>query len=99
MNLKRKEPKQLGINTKAFKKDEIKSEADNKKQLVKELHSCMKCKYFWGNDNRCINNKKCGSKNSANCNAYKPKDSKCIGCPYGKDNLYCFPCMKDLLGE
>ena len=61
MNLKRKEPKQLGINTKAFKKDEIKSEADNKKQLVKELHSCMKCKYFWGNDNRCINNKKCGS--------------------------------------
>ena len=82
MNLKRKEPKQLGINTKAFKKDEIKSEADNKKQLVKELHSCMKCKYFWGN-----------------CNAYKQKDSKCIGCPYGKDNLYCFPCMKDLLGE
>ena len=72
MNLKRKEPKQLGINTKAFKKDEIKSEADNKK---------------------------CGSKNSTNCNAYKPKDSKCIGCPYGKDNLYCFPCMKDLLGE
>ena len=51
MNLKRKEPKQLGINTKAFKKDEIKSEADNKKQLVKELHRCMKCKYFWGNDN------------------------------------------------
>ena len=44
MNLKRKEPKQLGINTKAFKKDEIKSEADNKKQLVKELHSCMKFK-------------------------------------------------------
>ena len=78
MNLKRKEPKQLGINTKAFKKDEIKSEADNKKQLVKELHSCMKCKYFWGNDNRCINNKKCGSRNSTNCNEYKPKDSKCI---------------------
>lgn len=99
MNLKRKEPKQLGINTKAFKKDEIKSEADNKKQLVKELHSCMKCKYFWGNDNRCINNKKCGSRNSTNCYEYKPKDSKCIGCPYGKDSLYCFPCMKDLLGE
>ena len=50
----------------------------------------MKCKYFWGNDNRCINNKKCGSKNSTNCNAYKPKDSKCIGCPYGKDNLLLF---------
>ena len=74
MNLKRKEPKQLGINTKAFKKDEIKSEADNKKQLVKELHSCMKCKYFWGNDNRCINNKKCGSKNSTNCNLYFAKN-------------------------
>ena len=69
------------------------------KPLERDLRSCMKCKYFWGNDNRCINNKKCGSKNSTNCNAYKPKDSKCIGCPYGKDNLYCFPCMKDLLGE
>lgn len=24
-------------------------------QLVKELKSCMRCKYFWGNNNRCAN--------------------------------------------
>ena len=96
MNLKRKEPKQLGINTKAFKKDEIKSEADNKKQLVKELHSCMKCKYFWGNDNRCINNEKCGAGKQK---TEKQQESKCVGCPYGKNSRYCFPCMRDLLGK
>ena len=24
-------------------------------QLVKELKSCMRCKYFWGNNHRCAN--------------------------------------------
>ena len=89
----------MGINAKKQKPEKNSKENNAKEKLERDLRSCMKCKYFWGNDNRCINNKKCGSKNSTNCNAYKPKDSKCIGCPYGKDNLYCFPCMKDLLGE
>ena len=89
----------MGINAKKQKPEKNSKENNAKEKLERDLRSCMKCKYFWGNDNRCINNKKCGSKNSTNCNAYKPKDSKCIGCPYGKDSLYCFPCMKDLLGE
>ena len=89
----------MGINAKKQKPEKNSKENNAKEKLERDLRSCMKCKYFWGNDNRCINNKKCGSRNSTNCNEYKPKDSKCIGCPYGKDSLYCFPCMKDLLGE
>ena len=89
----------MGINAKKQKPEKNSKENNAKEKLERDLRSCMKCKYFWGNDNRCINNKKCGSRNSTNCNEYKPKDRKCIGCPYGKDSLYCFPCMKDLLGE
>lgn len=26
-------------------------------KLERDLKDCMKCKYFWGNNHRCINNK------------------------------------------
>ena len=29
----------------------------------------------------------------------KQQESKCVGCPYGKNSRYCFPCMRDLLGK
>lgn len=83
----------MGINTKSQK------EIETKEQLARELRSCMKCRFFWGNDNRCINNEKCGSKNNAKHHADTSKENKCVGCPYGKNSTYCFPCMKDLLAS
>lgn len=56
----------------------------------------MNCKYFCGNDIGCIKNKKCGAGKQKQ---EEHKDSKCIGCPYGKNSKYCFPCMKDILGK
>ena len=71
----------MGINAKKQKPEKISKENNAKEKLERDLRSCMKCKYFWGNDNRCINNE------------------KCVGCPYGKNSRYCFPCMRDLLGK
>lgn len=65
-------------------------------KLDKDLKECMRCKYFWGNNNRCRKSK-----------CYKEKKvpvvdkpaSECDGCSYNKGEGYCFPCMKKLLGK
>ena len=59
MNMKGAE--QLGINAKKQKPEKNSKENNAKEKLERDLRSCMKCKYFWGNDNRCINNEKCGA--------------------------------------
>ena len=59
-------------------------------KLERDLKDCMKCKYFWGNNHRCINNK---------CYREKKIPEKCVGCPYKQSNDYCFPCMKKILGK
>ena len=51
----------LGINAKKQKPEKNSKENNAKEKLERDLRSCMKCKYFWGNDNRCINNEKCGA--------------------------------------
>lgn len=38
------------------------------------------------------------------CEAEKKKEQKkpdpaCVGCPYGRNNEFCFPCMKKILGR
>lgn len=86
----------MGINTKRQKPEKKKVAIDAKEQLERDLRSCMNCKYFYGNDIRCIKNKKCGAGKQKQ---EEYKDSKCIGCPYGKNSRYCFPCMKDILGK
>lgn len=65
-------------------------------QFDKDLKDCMRCKYFWGNDNRCRRSK-----------CYKEKKepvvekpvNECKICPYNKGEGYCFPCMKKILGK
>lgn len=86
----------MGINAKKQKSEKISKENNAKEKLERDLRSCMKCKYFWGNDNRCINNEKCGAGKQK---TEKQQESKCVGCPYGKNSRYCFPCMRDLLGK
>ena len=80
----------MGINAKKQKPEKISKENNAKEKLERDLRSCMKCKYFWGND------KKCGAGKQK---TEKQQESKCVGCPYGKNSRYCFPCMRDLLGK
>ena len=64
------------------------------KKFNKDLKDCMKCRYFWGNDSRCINSK-CFKEMKI-----KPKqtiNSECIDCTYNKGDGYCFPGMIKLL--
>ena len=86
----------MGINAKKQKPDIADVELDEKDKLERDLRSCMKCRFFWGNDSRCIHNKKCGAGKQK---ADKQQDNKCTGCPYGRNSTYCFPCMRDLLGK
>lgn len=60
-----------------------------------ELRDCMRCKYFWGNNNRC-RNRKCYKETKA---VVKNPPSECDNCPYNKGDGYCFPCMKKILGK
>lgn len=57
------------------------------------IPSCMRCKFFYGNSNRCINNKECSGRRTDKQKVAKEekKNSECYYCPYGKG--YCFPCM------
>lgn len=92
----------MGINTKGSvgKKAEQRA-ADPKQKLERELRSCMRCKFFYGHNNRCIHNKKCSGRMTDEQKAAleKKKNSKCHDCPYGKGRDYCFPCMRELLGK
>lgn len=65
-------------------------------KLDKDLKECMRCKYFWGNNNRCRKSKCYKEKKFPGVD--KPA-SECDGCPYNKGEGYCFPCMKKLLGK
>lgn len=92
----------MGINTKGYVRKNIQTkEADPKEKLERDLKSCMRCKFFYGNNNRCINNKKCSGRITDKQKAAQEekKNSECYGCPYGKGKDYCFPCMKKLLGK
>lgn len=74
----------MGINAKKQKPEKNSKENNAKEKLERDLRSCMKCKYFWGNDNRCINNEKCGAGKQK---TEKQQESKCVGCPYGKQQI------------
>ena len=64
------------------------------RKFNKDLKDCMRCKFFWGNDSRCIN---------SNCFKEKRKEpektvrSECTDCSYKQGDGYCFPCMKKIL--
>lgn len=88
---KRKQIDELAKREARRIKEQIKAE----RKFERELQSCMRCKYFFGNSAQCIKNK---------CDKYeiqKPKDeinNYCKDCPYKQEGKYCFPCMKKLLG-
>lgn len=67
-------------------------------RLVRDLKSCMRCRYFHGNNRQCIA-KKCVKEEKKQPEiTVEEKQSKCLGCPYPHTEGYCFPCMKEVLG-
>lgn len=62
--------------------------------LDKDIRQCMRCRNFWGHNNRCANCDKC---NEPVKKPAEPANSKCDTCPYNRGEGYCFPCMKDIL--
>lgn len=46
----------MGVVQKKFSRRH-KHKLSAEEKLERDLKDCMKCKYFWGNNNRCINNK------------------------------------------
>lgn len=65
------------------------------RKFDRDLKSCMKCHYFWGNDSRCMNSKCYKEKTAKNP---EPKEkSECTDCPYKQSDSYCFPCMKKIM--
>lgn len=62
----------------------------------RDLKSCMRCKFFHGNNSQCIT-RECVKEQSEQKIAQEEKSSKCLGCPYPQSGRYCFPCMRDIL--
>lgn len=85
----------MGVVQKKFSRQR-KHQLSAEEKLDRDLKACMKCKYFWGNNHRCIN-KKCYREKKKT--EIKKPVSECDGCPYNKGNGYCFPCMRKILGK
>lgn len=67
-------------------------------KLERDLKSCMRCRFFHGNNRQCIL-KKCVKEEKKQPEiTEKEKQSKGFGCPYPHLEGYCFPCMRDVLG-
>lgn len=49
----------MGINQKKNKSKKPDKAERERKQFDRELRDCMHCKFFWGNNHRCVINKCC----------------------------------------
>lgn len=68
------------------------SEAERaEKKFDRDLKSCMKCHYFWGNDSRCMNSQ-CYKEKKAAVNTCLFLLRKGIGETYEKDNTCLIIC-------
>ncbi|BCJ96373.1 hypothetical protein acsn021_39420 [Anaerocolumna cellulosilytica] len=74
------------------------ADKDTKKkyELERDLKSCMKCKFFWGNSHGC-SRKQCYKEKRQPVAENDQKKKECEGCAYRQSERYCFPCMKKLL--
>jgi hypothetical protein len=85
----------MGINQRKLAHKSKRHKLTSEEILERDLKDCMHCRFFWGNDSRCVKSNCCKSE--------KPKQNEvpqeCRGCPYYKGNGYCFPCMRKLTGR
>lgn len=75
---------------------EISEASRAERKFDRDLKSCMKCHYFWGNDSRCMNSK-CYKEKKKEEKPVEKEVSECTNCPYKQSNSYCFPCMKKIM--
>lgn len=88
----------MGINVKVQKSSKSRNIVTAEAKIEKDLKSCMRCKYFYGNNRQCIL-KKCIKEEMQQPEiTEEEKQSKCFGCPYPHREGYCFPCTRDILG-
>ncbi len=66
-------------------------ESSPDEKLLQDLNDCMHCRFFWGNDSRCISNKCCKETKKE-----KVPESECTDCPY-RNQCMGFPCWKKLM--
>ena len=87
----------MGINVKIQKSPKPIDIVTAEARLERDLKSCMRCRYFHGNNRQCIV-KKCVKEDVKQPEiTVEEKQSKCFGCPYPHTEGYCFPCMKEAL--
>lgn len=87
----------MGINVRVQKSPKPLEIIVAQANLERDLKSCMRCRFFCGNNSQCIA-KKCVKEDTQPKAAEQEKEDKCFGCPYRQSEQYCFPCMKKLLG-
>ena len=84
----------MGINVRVQNAPKLSEIIAAQVKLEKDLRSCMRCRFFYGNNSQCLA-KKCIREES------RPRITEqadmCFGCPYRQSETYCFPCMKKLL--
>jgi hypothetical protein len=90
INAKQKEDKQAEKSAK-----ELQKKQENLRKLDRELKSCMRCKYFYGNNSQCIK-KKCFKEKKVQREKAKKK-TICDDCVYRHGEGYCFPCYKEIV--
>ena len=89
----------MGINVKVQKSPKPRDIVTADARLERDLKSCMRCRYFYGNNSQCIA-KKCVKEEMKKLEIKEEaKKNKCYECPYPQTDGYCFPCMKELLGK
>lgn len=88
----------MGINVKVQKSPKSRNIVTAEAKLEKDLKSCMRCKYFYGNNRQCILQKCIKEEKKQPEITEEEKQSKCFGCPYPHREGYCFPCTRDILG-
>lgn len=87
----------MGINVKVQKSPKPTDIVVAEAKLERDLKSCMRCRFFHGNNRQCIL-KKCVKEDDVPKTAGEDEQNKCYGCPYPHIEGYCFPCMRDILG-
>ena len=86
----------MGINVRVQKSPKPLDVIEVQEKLERDLRSCMRCRFFYGNNRQCIA-KKCVKEDAHPKAVELKKEDECIGCPYRQSERYCFPCMKKQL--
>ena len=87
----------MGINVRVQKVPKQIDVISAQVKLERDLRSCMRCRFFYGNNRQCIASK-CVRADIVLKAEIQDMENKCYGCPYSQSEKYCFPCMKELLG-